>query len=178
MTNYLIERCDGAGCSNFAQIGTSATTTFSNTGLTASTSYSYRVRATDAANNLSGYSNIASATTSAAPDTQAPTAPSGFGATAASSTQINLSWTASTDNVGVTNYLIERCQGAGCSNFAQIATSARHDVQQHGSHCFDRLRYPRTRNRRRQQSERLFQHRERDDHRRSRIRRRRLRRAA
>jgi hypothetical protein len=30
-------------------------------------------------------------------------------ATAASSAQINLSWTASTDNIGVTGYRIERC---------------------------------------------------------------------
>ena len=35
---------------------------------------------------------------------------------------------ASTDNVGVTGYRVERCQGAGCSTFAQIATPARHDV--------------------------------------------------
>ena len=54
VTNYLIERCTGAGCTSFAQVGTSATTSFNNTGLTASTSYSYRVRATDAAGNLSG----------------------------------------------------------------------------------------------------------------------------
>ena len=40
-----------------------------------------------------------------------------------SSTQINLSWAASTDNVGVTNYLIERCQGASCTTFAQVGTS-------------------------------------------------------
>jgi chitodextrinase len=57
------------------------------------------------------------------PDTQAPSAPSGLSATAVSSTQISLSWTAATDNVGVTNYLIERCIGAGCSNFSQIATT-------------------------------------------------------
>ena len=54
-------------------------------------------------------------------DTQAPTAPASLTATAASSTQINLSWVASTDNVGVTGYLIERCSGAGCTAFAQIA---------------------------------------------------------
>ena len=41
-------------------------TTYSNTGLTPSTSYSYYVRATDAAGNLSGNSNTASATTQAA----------------------------------------------------------------------------------------------------------------
>ena len=91
-------------------------------GLTANTTYRYRVRATDAAGLLSGYSNIASATTAAAPDTQAPTAPSGLTATAAGATQINLSWTASTDNVGVTGYRVERCQGASCVNFVQIAT--------------------------------------------------------
>lgn len=41
-------------------------------------------------------------------DTQAPTAPSGLTATAVSSSQINLSWSASTDNVGVTGYDIYR----------------------------------------------------------------------
>ena len=56
------------------------------------------------------------------PDTTPPTAPSNLGATAVSASQINLSWTGSTDNVGVTGYRVERCSGAGCSNFAQIAT--------------------------------------------------------
>ena len=121
VTGYLVERCQGTGCNSFAQIGTTAATTFNDTGLTANTSYSYRVRATDAAGNLSPYSNIASATT---PDTQAPTAPSNLTATASGGTQISLSWTASTDNVGVTGYLVERCQGTGCNSFAQIGTTA------------------------------------------------------
>ena len=51
-------------------------------------------------------------------DTQAPTAPGSLTATPSNSTQINLSWTASTDNVGVTAYQVDRCSGAGCSNFA------------------------------------------------------------
>ena len=65
VTGYDIERCQGAGCTNFTQIGTvgGTTTSYKNTGLTASTSYSYRVRATDAAGNLSGYSNTATAST-------------------------------------------------------------------------------------------------------------------
>ncbi|MFD0589010.1 discoidin domain-containing protein [Paenibacillus sp. GCM10027627] len=46
--------------------------------------------------------------TAAAADTQAPTAPSGLTATAISSSGINLSWNASTDNVGVTGYHIFR----------------------------------------------------------------------
>jgi Fibronectin type III domain len=53
-----------------------------------------------------------------------PTAPGGLAATAASTSQINLSWTASTSTVGVANYLVQRCQGAGCSSFSQIATVA------------------------------------------------------
>src|SRR5262245_56436695 len=63
VTNYLIERCQGPGCSTFAQVNTTPSTTFSDTGLLSQTSYSYRTRATDAAGNLSAYSNIASATT-------------------------------------------------------------------------------------------------------------------
>jgi len=122
VTGYKVERCSGAACANFVQIATPATTSFSDTGLTASTSYSYRVRATDAAGNLSGYSNTASATTPATPDTTPPTAPTNLTATAAPTSQINLSWTASTDNVGVTGYKVERCSGAACANFVQIAT--------------------------------------------------------
>ena len=222
VTGYLVERCTGAGCNSFAQIGTATGTTFNSTGLAATTSYSYRVRATDAAGNLSPFSNIASATTPAAPDTQPPGAPTGLDATAVAptqinlaldrghrqrrrhrlprralrgrrlhqlrrrsatptgttfddaglsaathlplsrarhraagnlaafrpspapppaapdtqppraptgldghghlSSQINLAWTAATDNVGVTGYRVERCQGAGCINFAQVAT--------------------------------------------------------
>jgi chitodextrinase len=67
---------------------------------------------------LSLYSNVASG---AITDTQPPTAPSNLTATVSGS-QINLSWTASTDNIGVTGYRVERCQGAGCTTFAQIAT--------------------------------------------------------
>ena len=63
---------------------TTAGTTFNNTGLAAGAGYNYRVRATDAAGNLSAYSNVASATTPVV-DTQPPTAPSNLNATAAGS---------------------------------------------------------------------------------------------
>ncbi len=121
VTGYKIERCSGAGCANFAQIATSTATSYNDTGLTGSTSYSYRVRATDAAGNLSTYSTSLTAAT----PTPTLTAPSSLAATAASSTQINLTWTASTETGGtVSSYLVERCSGAGCSNFSQIATPA------------------------------------------------------
>ncbi len=42
------------------------------------------------------------------PDVLAPSVPTALGATAVSQSQINLSWTASTDNVGVTGYQVYR----------------------------------------------------------------------
>ena len=123
VTNYLVERCQGAGCNTFAQVGTAPTSPYNDSGLAAGTSYSYRVRATDAGGNVSAYSNVTSATTAAPPsDTTPPTAPTNAGASATSSTQINLSWSDSTDNVGVTNYLVERCQGPSCGSFSQVAS--------------------------------------------------------
>src|SRR5207249_4281577 len=123
VTGYRIERCQGAGCSTFTQIAapSGTGTTYTDTGLSPSTSYTYRVRAVDAAGNLGAYSNSAGATTPAAGDTQPPSAPGTLTASATSSTQINLAWGAASDNVGVTGYRIERCQGAGCSTFTQIA---------------------------------------------------------
>jgi fibronectin type 3 domain-containing protein len=122
VTGYFLERCQNAGCTDFAQIATPTGTGYSDTGLLASTSYSYRVRAADAAGNPSGYSTPASATTLAV--AQPPTPPSNLVATAVSASQINLAWTASTSSGGVAGYLVERCQGAGCTSFAQIATPA------------------------------------------------------
>ncbi|WP_415839989.1 fibronectin type III domain-containing protein, partial [Paenibacillus endophyticus] len=49
-----------------------------------------------------------SVTTNAAADTQAPSAPTGLTAPSKTDTTVNLSWTASTDNVGVTGYEVYR----------------------------------------------------------------------
>ncbi len=62
MTGYLLERQD-PGTINFAQIATVAGTNYFDTGLVGLTNYSYRVRATDGAGNLSAYSPVANATT-------------------------------------------------------------------------------------------------------------------
>jgi chitodextrinase len=124
VTSYLIERCAGPGCSGFAQIGTTATTAYSDNAVGASTSFSYRIRATDAAGNLSGYSASATVTTPAAPDTQAPTAPTSLTASAPTTTQVALTWNPSSDDTGVTGYLIERCEGTSCSAFSQLGTTA------------------------------------------------------
>jgi cellulase (glycosyl hydrolase family 5) len=62
-TGYRIERCSGAGCSIFTQVGTSTTAGYADTGVSASTSYTYRVRASDTLGDLSSYSGTATATT-------------------------------------------------------------------------------------------------------------------
>src|SRR6058998_984134 len=117
VTNYQVERCRTAACS-FAPIATASGTTYSDTtGLSASTSYTYRVRASGPG-GLSAYSNTASATTLAPPP---PTAPSSLTATALSSSRIDLAWAASSG--AVTNYQVERCQTTACS-FAPIATAS------------------------------------------------------
>ena len=56
------------------------------------------------------------------PDTQPPTQPGTLTATAVSGSEVDLAWGASSDNVGVSGYQLERCQGNGCNNFTQIAT--------------------------------------------------------
>src|SRR6185369_5391549 len=114
--------CQGAGCTTFAQIASPSTTSYSDGGPSPSTTYRYRVRAADAAGNLGAYSAIATATTGAAPDTTPPSAPANLVATVTAKTIIGLTWTAATDNVGVTSYRVERCQGVACTTFAQIAT--------------------------------------------------------
>jgi glucose/arabinose dehydrogenase/fibronectin type 3 domain-containing protein len=124
VSGYSVERCQGSGCTNFTEIATPATNSFTDTGLAGSTTYRYRVRATDLAGNLSQYSSTADATTSAAPDTTPPTAPTGLAATAVSTSRLDLSWTAATDNVGVVEYRVERCQGASCTSWAQVGTTA------------------------------------------------------
>jgi chitodextrinase len=121
VATYYVERQDpGAG---YVQIGTTpgTITTFSSTGLTAGTLYNYRVRASDTAGNLGPYSTPASATT-LPPDTTPPTAPGSLTASAVSGSQINLSWTASTDpDDAVATYYVERQDpGAG---FVQIGTT-------------------------------------------------------
>src|SRR5213596_590915 len=110
VTGYIVRR-DGA------PIATPAATSFTDTGLSAGATYSYTVAARDAAGNISPNSASVSVTTAIAADTTPPSTPSGLTAAAAGSTGANLAWSASTDNVGVTAYIVSR-------NGVQVATPA------------------------------------------------------
>lgn len=100
VTGYEVWR-DGA------LLATAAAANYSDTAVAAGETHDYFVKAYDAANNISAPSDTVSAVMPA-PDTQAPTAPTGLTATGTSSTTIALNWTAGSDNVGVASYQIWR----------------------------------------------------------------------
>ncbi|NOR27820.1 MAG: T9SS type A sorting domain-containing protein [Lutibacter sp.] len=84
-------------------VTSTSATSYQASGLIASTSYNFTVSAKDAAGNISVDSNTVTITTSAAPDIQAPTAPS-LTASNATETTVDLSWSGATDNIGITAY--------------------------------------------------------------------------
>ncbi len=98
VTTYLVFR-------GRTQVGTSTSTSYSDTGLTQLTQYSYTVYAVDAAGNRGLISNTGTAKT---PDGTPPNAPASLTATITSLSQVKLTWTAATDNVGVTGYQLSR----------------------------------------------------------------------
>ena len=89
--------------------GTTATFTPS-AALAGGTQYTATITtaAKDAAGNALVADYVWNFTTGVVPDTTAPSTPAGLTASAVSQSQINLSWSASTDNVAVTGYRVYR----------------------------------------------------------------------
>ena len=88
-------------------------TSFVDSTVSGSTTYTYAVRAIDGANNASAFSNTATATTPAEADTTPPSVPGAVAATATSSQSIAVTWQASTDagGSGLAGYRIFRDGG-------------------------------------------------------------------
>jgi lysophospholipase L1-like esterase/chitodextrinase len=63
VTGYDVWRATGASGGTFASVGTSTTNSFTDTGLTANTTYRYQIRARDAAGNTSAFSAAGTART-------------------------------------------------------------------------------------------------------------------
>ena len=127
ITGYKIERSTDGG-STWSTISAntgSTTTTYSNTGLASSTSYTYRVSEINTI-GTSSPSSTATATTSSGTVATIPQAPTGLAASVVSSSQINLSWTAPANNGGsaITGYKIEQSTNAGSTWSTLVANTA------------------------------------------------------
>ncbi len=114
-TGFKIERADdNSGVpGNWNEIATTSTNvaSFNDTGLSALTTYHYRVRAYNSSED-SGYTDIKYATTDPTPVT-IPDTPLGLGATAESSSTIQLTWNDNSDNEE--GFTIERANDNGGS---------------------------------------------------------------
>jgi chitodextrinase len=99
---YILSR-DGVRISS----ETYTQTTYSDTGLSANTTYNYSLVAKDQSGNASAAASTSGKTAIAA-DTTAPTAPSNLVGTVISPVEIDYTWTASTDAVGVVAYEVWR----------------------------------------------------------------------
>lgn len=91
---------------NGSLVGTIGGTTFTDTGLSVSSSYTYTVNAYDASSNASSQSAPFSASSSN--DTTPPTIPANVHTTSLLDTSIALAWDTSTDDVAVSGYKIYR----------------------------------------------------------------------
>jgi FtsP/CotA-like multicopper oxidase with cupredoxin domain len=112
-TGFVVERCEGAGCTGFAQIAvpgpsTGGSVTYVDATVVAGTAYGYRVRAVNVAGS-SGYTNVASVSVPGL-----PAAPSGVTATAVRvnnrSDRVTLTWIDNATNE--TGFQIQRATNA------------------------------------------------------------------
>jgi uncharacterized protein (UPF0264 family) len=123
-TSFVIERCQGVGCTSFTALttwpaiaATGAHPWYADCiGLLPGYTYSYRVGAVNAAGT--SYSNTVSVTI---PSSAPPVAPTSVTATyVAVDAEVDVGWVdASTDE---TSFVIERCDKKGCTSFSRLTT--------------------------------------------------------
>ncbi len=119
--NYTVERCTGSGCSTFSPLTTTLppnTTNYTDSTTSPSTTYRYRVQATNTAGG-SGY-----ATTSDVTTPSVPAAPTNFNATpSADGRNVTVTWTDNATNE--TGYSGNYCPGGsptGCPIWQNVGT--------------------------------------------------------
>lgn len=118
VVSYEIYRALGSG--SFSKIATDDSSPYYDSSVAAGKTYKYYVRARDAAGNLSDAGNTVSVTTNG--DTQKPSVPQNLQLTLVGNTEVRLTWSTSTDNVGVSGYKIYRALGS--DDFAWVATTS------------------------------------------------------
>ena len=123
-TSFVIERCQGVGCTSFTALttwpgiaGTGGRPWYADcTGLLPGNTYRYRVGAVNAAGT--SYSDVVSVTI---PSTAPPAAPTSVTATyVAADAEVDVAWVdASSDE---TSFVIERCDKQKCTSFTRLTT--------------------------------------------------------
>ena len=99
---------------------TSTTTSATLSGLSAATLHLVKVRAMDAVGNFGAYSDPILLQTTPT-DVTVPSDLVGLEVTPVDFQSLTLSWTAGTDDVGITSTNIEQCIGATCTDFTLVA---------------------------------------------------------
>ena len=89
-------------------LSAAGTNTYTDSTVAANTNYSYTVRAKDGAGNFSAQSTARVVTTPVVGDTTAPSVPQNLHQTGVTGSSISLAWDASTDDTGVTAYIVSR----------------------------------------------------------------------
>ena len=119
---FELFRAPGASGGTFTLLATinAPGTSFTDSGLSANTTFRYQLRARNSAGNLSGFTGVVTATTQGTTQ-QPPGTPGNLTVTVTTASTVSLTWSASTGTVS--SYLIERCTGATCTNFVQVLTS-------------------------------------------------------
>lgn len=103
----------------------SSGTTYTDTPVSANTSYTYQVLAYDAAGNKSANSASVSVKTPVVVDVQPPsTPPAEVDAVSPGSSQVNLTWGAGTDNTGIVAYDVYRSDGGQPKKIATVTTNS------------------------------------------------------
>ncbi|HEY8109540.1 MAG TPA: fibronectin type III domain-containing protein, partial [Candidatus Nitrosotenuis sp.] len=132
ITGYKIEYKSGSGSYSVLVANTaSASTTYSHTGLTSGTAYTYKISAINAIGTGNASSEVSATPTTTSQPSTAPGTPS-LSATAVSATQVNLSWSApSNGGSAITGYKIEYKSGSGSysvlvANTASASTTYSH----------------------------------------------------
>ncbi|HZM77788.1 MAG TPA: endo-1,4-beta-xylanase [Candidatus Limnocylindrales bacterium] len=142
VTGYDVLRAPGASGGTFTVVGSPTSTSFTDTNLPANTTFRYQVRAKDAAGNMSGVSTPITVTTQmSGPDPTPPTPPANLASPSVTPSSVSLTWSPSTDNVGVTGYDVLRAPGASGGTFAVVGSPTATSFTDSGLPCNTIFRY-------------------------------------
>ncbi len=122
VAGYQVFRCSGVSCTPTLQVATSTTTSLTNTGLSAQTSYVFGLKAYDVAGNVSSLSALATAATPAAPDITPPVI-SAVSAGTLTQTGSTITWITNENSDSLVDYGLTSAYGSSSALNSSLITS-------------------------------------------------------